>query len=595
MSTYTLKSVVRRGTMLGFAAALALATVLPAASTYADALNPLTNRSLTLSSSSPGWSYTDGSGNGTYAYPNSGANGQKTGNTFQFKTSTNSSSTKTVKAFTFQYCTTPAGQCTGPGNGAFDVATEKSNLSVQLGAPSELTPAAFGQIIDSATGLPKTDSARPTIVVPGTANASYKLQGIPHNNGSEGNFVVLYKQPSESTWTQSTGWAMRADVKQDTASTGEENFITITNAAGGLATASATDVKIIFYATDSNYITNPGGGAFFVKINDYSVATADGTLDATSPDLIDGGVTVANVMNQSIEIQTKVLETMAFSVGTVDPYTLDSTDGVDSEFADAHAGTRTQHGLCDPVLQGMLPTDRRNTLQLGDQAGENSLSTDVTYSTHSYWRLSSNSSAGATVYYSGVTLKNTVGDEIKAIGTTATAPSRGTPQFGLALANGTIAQHGTAGNTDSGATTTGLYPVNYSKEDNAINGLFENGADRTTAGLHATVATDIATQGLTSAFHEPRLYPLIPTAQYDRGAGIVNGAVSTLSKPGYGTPNTLFAFDPDSNTIPAALASESNQVVDCVTGKMRYIANIAATTPAGIYTTKINYIAAPQY
>jgi len=28
---------------------------------------------------------------------------------------------------------------------------------------------------------------------------------------------------------------------------------------------------------------------------------------------------------------------------------------------------------------------------------------------------------------------------------------------------------------------------------------------------------------------------------------------------------------------------------------MRYIGNIAATTPAGIYTTKINYIAAPQY
>jgi hypothetical protein len=47
--------------------------------------------------------------------------------------------------------------------------------------------------------------------------------------------------------------------------------------------------------------------------------------------------------------------------------------------------------------------------------------------------------------------------------------------------------------------------------------------------------------------------------------------------------------------IPTPIADEGNQVVDCVTGKMRYVANIAATTPAGIYTTKINYIAAPQY
>ena len=55
-----------------------------------------------------------------------------------------------------------------------------------------------------------------------------------------------------------------------------------------------------------------------------------------------------------------------------------------------------------------------------------------------------------------------------------------------------------------------------------------------------------------------------------------------------------FAFDPDSNVIPTPIAS-GTQVLDCVTGKMRYIANIAATTPAGIYTTKINYIAAPKY
>ncbi len=36
-------------------------------------------------------------------------------------------------------------------------------------------------------------------------------------------------------------------------------------------------------------------------------------------------------------------------------------------------------------------------------------------------------------------------------------------------------------------------------------------------------------------------------------------------------------------------------VISCATAKMRYIANIGADTPAGVYTTKINYLAAPQY
>jgi len=220
-----------------------------------------------------------------------------------------------------------------------------------------------------------------------------------------------------------------------------------------------------------------------------------------------------------------------------------------------------------------------NTLQLGDQLAENSLSTSKTYSTHSYWRLSSNSSAGATVYYSGVTLKNTVNDEIAAIGPTALAPSRGTPQFGLALANGTRA--------DNGLTGTGVYPVDYSVEQDASK-VYENGADKgaATQGIDASVATDTASL---TGYHPPQLYPLIPAVNYDQGAGVVNATE-------YGPATTAkFAFDPTSNTVPSPLASESAAVVDCVTAKVRYIANIAATTPAGIYTTKINYIAAPQY
>src|SRR5688572_25660900 len=59
----------------------------------ADAYNPLTDRSLMLSSSSPGWANTDGSGNAntSFAAPGSGADGKRTEETFSFKVSTDSS------------------------------------------------------------------------------------------------------------------------------------------------------------------------------------------------------------------------------------------------------------------------------------------------------------------------------------------------------------------------------------------------------------------------------------------------------------------------------------------------------------------------
>jgi len=561
---YTLKSIARRGTLLATAAALAVAAVLPSTAVFADALNPLTNRSLTLSSSSPGWNFTDGSGNPTYAMPNSGANGKKTGNTFAFNVSTDSSATGTnepVKAFTFQYCTTSAGNCRAPGNNGQSgglrnpdsVSSKTSDLNIVTTTPSEVSGLS---LINTTTGIPT---------------------GIPNRNDSQGNFIVLKKDVGDSAWTQSTGWDMTStnaesggSIAADT-ETGALNNIIITNPLGGLALKAGGAVKVIFFGTDGNYITNPGAGAFFVKINDYN---DDSTMDDTT--LVDGGVTVANVMNLSIEIQTKVLETMDFSVGVVDPYTLDSTGGATSQLFDASG--KIKHGQCDPILPGMTTgTTTPNVLQMGDQNAENSLSTAATYSTHSYWRLSSNSSAGATVYYSGVTLKNTVGDEIAPIGTTPSAPLRGTPQFGLALTNGKNADN-----------ATGPYAVDYTKETDVSKGVFENGVDNLVAGKHASVAADVASL---TGYHDAQLYPLVPEPAYDQGAGVVNGDAGQYTVGG----STEFAFDPTSNLIPTPIATENNLVVDCVTARVRYIANIAATTPAGIYTTKINWIAAPQY
>jgi len=596
---YKLKSIARRSTALIAALAVVAGSLIPASGAFADSLNPLTERSLTLSSSSPGWADTDGSGNSTYAPPNSGANGQKTGNYFSFKVSTNSSPTGTnqpITAMSFQYCTGSAGPCQAPGNDTGNAATstrgsdDSSHSDLNINYPSATEVASgtdFNTVIDSSTGLVKA--------VPGYTNENPKYIASGANNDPAeaaknvaGNFIVMTDQAG--TWTLSSGWtATTSNQEEDTAdpTTGKQNTIILQNSTG-LGLTAGTQVKVLFFATGTNYITNPGAGAFFVKINTFKNFTALGagnTLadNVASGDVIDGGVTVANVMNQSIQITTKVLETMQFSVGTVDPDTLS-----DAQYKTAlGSSTAVTHTPCDRILTAFSAGDPENVLQLGNQSQESSLATDQTYATHSYWRLSSNSSAGATVYYSGHTLSNTSGDEITPIGTSADHSHQGAEQFGLAL--DTIALPGTGG-----AFNTGSYGVDYTTA-----GSNENAADNAASGLVAantidnSQLTDVGAvnnsgtwdyTGLNKSYHSPRLDPLTPEANYGGGSGTIsnNGTAS-------------FAFDKMSDTIPAPIASESNQVVDCVTGKMRYIANIAATTPAGIYTTKVNYIAAPQY
>lgn len=605
---YTLKSIARRSIALGMAVALFAATIVPAAPVFADDLNPLTDRSLTLTSGSPGWAFTDGSGNSTYAPPNSGANGQKTGNTFDFKVS----SAATVKGFSFQYCTTSAGSCYGPGdNGcssgttgggdcvrktnAQALATDDQTSDLEVVAPST-GEAAFGTYVTDTSSTTNPNGMVSSIPAPGSANS---------------NFMVYYLDGT--TWEPSTGWTMAASNEQDGTQglgqdTNKNNYISLTNSTGEEFTAGQR-IKVVFFGKDANYITNPGSEEFFVKINTWNTEVTSNWTPGNMTYNIDGGVTVANVMNESIQITTKVLETMDFSVGTVDPYTLEALEDDPGTVGDNEAqdsqlyaanGSET-HAVCAPILKGMLPTDKPNVLNMGDTGAENSLKTDTTYSTHSYWRLSSNSSAGATVYYSGVTLSNTVGDKIDPIYNTtpgdgeAHAPQVGMEQFGLALANGSIASNPQPGDPLLG---TNVHNVAYASEKDGGK-VYEQAADDTAAGvltygsqgIHGSVTdNDVSNLDANPSWHSPRLYPLIPGEHYDRGAGIVNTGVN-----GYGTINTAFAFDETSNTIPVGIATQDTQVVDCVTGKMRYIANIAATTPAGIYTTKINYIAAPQY
>jgi len=515
---YTLKSIFKRGALLSAAGALLVAAVLPGASAFADSLNPLTERSLLLSSSAPGFMNSDGSGNSetalnavnqSYAPPGSGPNGQKSGETFKFKVSTDSTqSGKDIKAFTLQYCTSAAGKCQAPGDnagdgrtvyptsGAFDLPAN-SDTSAWVSGPSTRDTNAEGLLADPKTS--DLDVVYSSAVL-GT-DFTITVDGTPVTTG----------------WTLTT--SNKEDLTHSGELTGKNNFITLTYTGGGAGAQPLNGqiVQLKFNASTTDYITNPGSGSFFVKINTYNSATPSDHVPGGANN-IDGGVTVANVMTDSIHITTKVLETMSFSVGTVNPDT-----------------QNTPHGICDAI-----DSPDNNRLNLGNPDAEYSLETGRAWDVNSYWRLSSNSSGGATVYYSGNTLANTVGDEISQFGATATNSHPGTKQFGLALVNAGLDTMDTLN-----ATT---FPAE-----------------------HVT----------------PTITPLTVGTEYNQGAGPISEEETT--------DNAKFAFLKSSLLVPELIASNNTDVISCATAKVRYVANISPDTPAGVYTTKINYLAAPQY
>lgn len=532
MSINKLRSFAQRSSVFGVALAVFAAVVLPATAAYADSLNPLTERSLLLSSSAPGYQNTDGSGNSTdnlnangqtFAPAGSGPNGQKSGETFTFKVSSDSSTTRDIKALTFQYCTSAAGLCQAPGDNSGDART-----------PDRKTNAAAFTDGDNTSDLE---------VVYG-ANGSGAVAGTDYKIYVDDTEIVDY-----------SGWGMVTKNVEDTAYndpdgndslTGKHNFVTLSTAGTGLEPEAGGKIQIVFEASETKYITNPGSGSFFVKINTYDSATVGDHISGGSHN-IDGGVTVANVMTDSIHITTKVLETMSFSVGTRNRDTVVVRCNAGSTTVPAGCiSENARHGTCDPIQQ-----INSNRLDLGDPNAEFSLRTDRAYDVNSYWRLSSNSSGGASVYYSGYTLSNTVGDEIAEIGDDAESSTPGTEQFGLAVADA--------------------------------------GADALAADFNDQMAAEplrfkVPTLVLVD---NPGATPdvlLQPLPDYDGGVGtIVDNGTAT------------FAFNKLSNETPELIANNNDTVISCATAKMRYIANIGADTPAGVYTTKINYLAAPQY
>lgn len=99
-----------------------------------------------------------------------------------------------------------------------------------------------------------------------------------------------------------------------------------------------------------------------------------------------------------------------------------------------------------------------------------------------------------------------------------------------------------------------------------------------------------ANQSGSDVWQLPGLDGMTPETHY----GDANGA---LVSPGDGTTGPEFDFSSDTGalTTPVPIATKNSGVVRCSTGQVRYVADIAPYTAAGIYTTKMNFLAAPEY
>lgn len=153
----------------------------------------------------------------------------------------------------------------------------------------------------------------------------------------------------------------------------------------------------------------------------------------------------------------------------------------------------------------------------------------------------------------------------------------------------------TNGVLDSGTSYDALSYFRIST--NALNGTavqysgdtLKSGANSITALASETLSTRGTSQfglGLNTAHANFNFTNLVASTAYDEANGAVDGAPASAK----------FNFATGSVTTPVTIASApSATTITCDTGVVRYVGNISTTTPPGIYTTAISYIAVPTY
>ncbi len=333
----------------------------------------------------------------------------------------------------------------------------------------------------------------------------------------------------------------QTSCNSSTATTGDEHNLTSATITATAGTLGGTGWALDTTTTDPT-ITNYGtcNGGTTVRNNcvllkpTSTAASSGGTLTLQ---IVYGGASGSYVSNPTTDNTTFYVRIVTFS----DNYTtvIDNGSVAQSTAAQIAITAKVQETLTFSV--GSTPTAPGTTcatltnanLPLGDPTNH-VLSFTQAYDAHSYFRVSTNANNGTLIYYSGDTLKSGT-NSIASIGLAAAGTSSvpGTAQFGLAI--------------DSSDTQTG------------------NGYSFTS--LAANNGSNIAGH----AFN------------YSAGNGTITSG---------GTAK--FQFDTASVTTPDPIAVATTPIV-CDTGSVRYLGNISTTTPPGIYTTTITYMAVPTY
>jgi hypothetical protein len=179
------------------------------------------------------------------------------------------------------------------------------------------------------------------------------------------------------------------------------------------------------------------------------------------------------------------------------------------------------------------------------------------YDNYSGFRIYTNAANATLIQYEGDTLRRGGAVDIDPIGASFLASSPGSEQFGLAI-DAKNGGNGVAAPETIASSATPRELQYYDVETTLNTGDLDGGA---------------GSGGITAA------------ANYLDGEGTIVSA---------GTARFAFVGDADTSTTPQTIAT-GNGYITCATAPVRYIANIAATTPAGTYTTTIVYSAVPTY